>query len=220
MIVTEKNCTMYPASAEYNTILVINEVARIVKDAGGIVKPAESFKIVNRTVDESIRKAEEHLEKCKNNKRVVPEYIAKCENEINDMKAIKNDPVSVNYPNYISFVLDGFYYYLQADENPFFPTEVIKAEIINGKYKSCYLENLDVEWFANSFWEMKASREDITEAANLIYNALTSRKPCGIVRDRKKMRVRNHYDGGYHYETVTQNQKWYDVDFIKGVDHE
>lgn len=94
------------------------------------------------------------------------------------MKAIPNDPVAMNYGDwlYISFALNGCYYYYSIDDNPFFDfhfgkTAIDKNGMIN---KSYYMQKDKKEWLYDCFFQFDCSQADRREAANMIYNMLLS----------------------------------------------
>ena len=61
--------------------------------------------------------------------------------------------------------------------------------------------------------EVDCSKSDIVEAANLIFNMLVNADKSPIVRDFKKQRVPNIYDGGYHYEIIYAPERLEKIDF-------
>lgn len=109
----------------------------------------------------------------------------------------------MSHTTYISFVLDGSYYYYQVSNNPFFEFYYQKTPIVKNKYsKDAVLQEDPKEWLYDCFFSFSASDADIKEAANLIFNMLIAAKNCPIRRDCKKVRVSNIYDGGWHYENI------------------
>lgn len=122
--------------------------------------------------------------------------------------------IVVTHTSYITFVLDGFYYYYQVDSNAFFPFYFTKRPIINEKYsRDAYLDNDPKEWFFDCFFSKSCCDADVVEAANLIFNMLCNAAPSQICRNRKRQRVPNTYNSGYHYETVFEPERFARIDF-------
>lgn len=122
--------------------------------------------------------------------------------------------IVVTHTSYIAFVLDGFYYYYQVDSNAFFPFYFTKRPIINGKYsRDAYLDNDPKEWFFDCFFSKSCCDADVVEAANLVFNMLCNAAPSQIRRERKRQRVPNTYNSGYHYETVFEPERFARIDF-------
>lgn len=122
--------------------------------------------------------------------------------------------IVVTHTSYISFILDGFYYYYQADGNPFFPFYFSKLPVVNGKYpRAAYLDNDKKKWLYDCFLSKSCCNADVTEAANLIFNMLCNAAPSKIIRECKRQRVPNAYNSGYHYETVYAQERFAKIDF-------
>ena len=131
---TTKGQTIYPASSEYNLIRVLNALDRLVTSKGGKVFRDHHYYIVNRTLTGAIREEKEKIQRAAENLKNLSdtgerinrranliEYIAERQKELHEMESIKNNPLRVHQSTYIKFSFDGFYYYYQVDENPFFP---------------------------------------------------------------------------------------------------
>lgn len=119
MIVMKENERLYLRSWEYNAARTITELAAIVKKNGGRVKPCEAAIISNRTLTAAIMEQAEHVDRMEKTGANM-EAIAAARVKLGQLQAVNNEPIKVTHTSYISFVLDGFYYYYQVDENPFF----------------------------------------------------------------------------------------------------
>lgn len=149
-----------------------------------------------------------------NGGRVKPLNHAIIQNRDYSPEERESTEIVVTHTSYISFVLDDFYYYYQADSNPFFPFYFSKRSIVNGKYsRDVYLDHDTKEWCFDCFFSKSCCNADVTEAANLIFNMLSNAAPSQACRERKRQRVPNTYNGGYHYETVYKPERFAKIDF-------
>lgn len=191
----------YLNSWNYNAAHILTELETIVKNNGGALcrtweygnPPAwlterKQYLITNRTLSEAICKERElltRLEKlgCADAARETREKIAKYE-------AIENSPVLSYYGDYlyISFILDGYYYYFSMDSNPFFDFHFarVKIEQENKINRNYYLHGDPKQWWNDCFWRFDCSASDIREAANLIYNMLLTAETCRTYRGKNR----------------------------------
>ena len=184
MIITRENERLYLTSWNYNAALVRSELAKIVINNGGNVKPTKTAIISNRSVD----------------------------NE--SLKGINNEPIKVTHLTYINFTIDGVYYSYSVDDNPFFPFYIYKTPIKDGKRSADAAGVEDKkEWLFDRFLKMNCSKSDIVEAANIIFNMLINSNNSPIIRNSRRQRVPNTYNNGYHYETIYNKERFVDIDF-------
>ena len=219
MLVMKENERLYPATWEYNAACILTELAKIITNNGGKVKPLHTAIISNRSItaakQEYTEKIERftELEKVNHNEKRATLIKAYSEKLV-ELEKVDDTPVSVTHTSYISFVYNGFYFYYQVDSNPFFEFSYIKTPVNNGKYsQDAVLEEDKKEWLFNCFFSATCSKSDIKEAAKLIFNMLVSAKPSIIRRDYKKQRVSNLYNSGYHYETIYSPERFVKIDF-------
>ena len=200
MIITRENERLYLTSWNYNAALVLSELAKIVINNGGNVKPTKTAIISNRSVDAVIRENENRIE------RLISE------NE--SLKGINNEPIKVTHLTYINFTIDGVYYSYSVDDNPFFPFYIYKTPIKDGKRSADAAGVEDKkEWLFDCFLKMNCSKSDIVEAANIIFNMLINSNNSPIIRNSCRQRVPNTYNNGYHYETIYNKERFVDIDF-------
>jgi hypothetical protein len=111
------------------------------------------------------------------------------------------------------------YYYIQLDDNPFFPFYYQKTPIAedNTRSNDACLDEIDKSWLWDCFFTTSDQKQDITadrkEAANIIFNKLLSASNSVIRRDSRRTRVPNTYNSGYHYETVYAKERREKIDF-------
>ena len=214
MLVTRENERLCLNNWGYNSSRIISALAVIVENNGGVVKPTKKAIISNRTIENAKRDIIEKLEQVKEAQENNPTekraaYIERNENELKELETINNEPITVTHTTYISFVLDGMYYYYQTDNNPFFEFYYKKTPVVNKKYSLDSLMMYDKkEWLFDCFFSFRATDDDVKEAANLIFNMLVSSKNSTIQRESRRKRVANVYDGGYHYETVYSSERF------------
>lgn len=219
MLVMKDNERLYPATWVYNSSRLLTQLAKIITDNGGTVKPLRRAVISNRIQDGAIREYRDkiaqytELEKTSHNPARVA-AIKTYSEKLEKLTSINNEPITVTHTTYITFVLDGNYYYFQTDDNPFFPFYIQKTPVHNGKYSkdACMIEDKK-EWMYDCFFECGCTDADIIEGANLIYNMLVNARCTQIMRDGRRQRVPNTYDGGYHYEMVYQPERFGVIDF-------
>ena len=217
---------LYLSNWDYNAALIIEELAEIVKNNGGTVKPGTETIIENRALNENMRKAADRLTQLESIEADNPgtnehrtDAIKRLRADIEKWERIDNSPRTVHHCTwssaYINFKLGGMYYYYQTDSNPFFDFYYQKTPIdINGTVSRCAcLESDKKEWLYDCFFRAEATDADRREAANLIYNMLVKAAPSVIRRDSHRVRVRNQYDGRYHYETVYEKERREAVNF-------
>lgn len=219
MIVIRENERLYLKSWEYNAARVITELANIVTTAGGRVRSTRNAIISNRSIDDAMRNYVAkidyllELEKESHNERktfAIKTYSEK----LAKLGEIDNSPILVTHTNYISFVYDGFYFYYEVNDNPFFNFFYTKTPVTNGLYSRDTCSKRDEkEWLSDCFFFTMCSNSDVKKAAKFIFNMLVDAKPSIIYRDRKKQRVSNLYDGGYHYGMIYSPERFAKIDF-------
>ena len=223
-----ENQTLYLTAWEYNAVLILEELKKIVTNNGGVVsnKYQNDYFIVNRSINEVINNASRDIDRITerlnsgdiemNDARKA--YIEKRQKDIDELSLIDNKPVKVSNHGYITFKLDGVYYHLSLPDNPFFEVHYIKTDIKeNNTYsKDACMEELDKSWLWDCFLSVIPKteiKEDRIEVANIIYNLLLTGKKSQIIRDKHKTRVSNTYNSGYHYETIYSKERFEKVDF-------
>ena len=221
MIIARDNERLYLTSWQYNSALIFDKLATIIENNGGNVKPEYHKAIIsNRSLDEAMTEYKDKVALLENvvkagkaNEKTL-DALAEYKAKLEEYASINNDPVTVKRLSYISFTLDGMYYYFQTDDNPFFEFYYQKTPVRNGKRsKDAYLMEFTKDWLYDCFFHAGCANADIVEAANLIFNALVNAPISGIHRDGKKTRVPNTYNNGYHYETVYAPERFETVDF-------
>ena len=122
--------------------------------------------------------------------------------------------VTVTHTSYISFTLDGVYYYFQVDNNPFFPFYYNKTRIVDGKHKlNTYSAELDKAWLTDPVYCGIATDEEINSAAVVLFELLKKAPLSRAYGERKRKRVYNRFDNRYHYEYITVAPRLEKIDF-------
>ena len=177
-IVTEDGTRLYLRTWEYNASRILTELARVIENHGGKVKPTNTAIISDRNATEEV------------------------------------EPITVTHTSYISFVLDDTYYYYHVDNNPFFEFYYNKTPIKNGKRsRDAGLEADKKEWLFDCFFGSNCAQQDIIEAANLLFKMLCNAPMSNIIRERRKQKVANTYNDGWHFGTVYAPERLEKVDF-------
>lgn len=177
-IVMKDGERLYLRAWEYNASRILTELAKIVTNNGGRVKPTNTAIISDRSAKEEA------------------------------------EPITVTHTSYISFVLNETYCYYQVDANPFFEFYYQKTPIKNGKRsRDAGAEADKKEWLFDCFFGSNCGQQDIVEAANLIFETLCNAPLSKIIRDKRKQRVSNTYNDGWHFETEYAPERLEKVDF-------
>ena len=214
---------LYLRSYNYNVALILSQLAKIVENHGGRVKPIERALISNASINEKITEREKQIERYTaamqaNDAEKVQEagraLIESARAEIEALQQINNEPILVTHTGYISFILDNDVYYYQVADNMFFPALYSKTPLKGDKYsKDAALIEDPKEWLYDCFFSYDCARADIVEAANMIFNFLCNAEYSEIIRDRRRERVPNTYNSGYHYETIYAPERVAKIDF-------
>lgn len=219
-IVIRDNERLYLSSWEYNAARILTELAHIVENNNGRVKPMHSAIISDRSLHHAQVEYQERIDRLndciKRGKATEATYKAleAAQEKINKYSQVNNDPITVTHTTYISFVLDNIYYYFEVDDNPFFDFYYRKSPVVNGKVsRDAAGDNATKDWLFDCFLYSGCVQEDIKEAANLIFNWLVQAKNSEVIRDSKRIRVSNYYNNGYHYETVYQPERFEEIKF-------
>ncbi len=222
MYVSYEGKCLYLSAWRYNAARVLTELARIVKNNGGTVAPKTPALIINRNLEGTVNEYTERLRHLQtlqveigyNETRAAA--IVTYSEKLQELQKVDNTPIKTGYISYLSFVLDGNYYY-QIDENPFFDFHYIKTPVKSGR-RSCdaIYKNDKKEWVADCFFTSFCTNEEVKTAAGYIFDMLTSAPVSKIRLDTKRRRVPNLYDGGYHYETVAAPERFSKIDFLEG----
>lgn len=225
MLSTDNNKTLYPANWEYNACLIIKELCKVIENHDGRIKPSDcTIKIVNRSQMEIKREIQKRLDTIQgnldngliemNDRR--KEYINDLRQQLIEIDSWDNEPVEITHGTYISFILDDVFYYVELAENPYFDFHYRKTPINNGVI-SCdvYGEDLDKSFLWDCFISSNQhpAKADFIESANVLFNTLVSAPFSEKYRDKKRVRVPNYYNGGYHYETVYEKERTAKIDF-------
>lgn len=234
MYFTSNTQTLYPATGEYNLCLILSELATIVANEGGTIKPRTLGTIVNRTLYEIANDYRRDAENFRAHAEKEPDAVlaAKLERaaanataKAEAVEAIPNEPRTIKATTYLEFTLNGYIYTVRTPENPYFIEEYTysKSKIDDaGKYpRYTYSNKLDIDAFMwDCFFRARttengkaATDEDRREAANIIFNQIIAGPESKIARDGRRTRVPNRYNNGYHYETIYRPIEYAKVDF-------
>lgn len=216
MYVSRDGQRLYLESWRYNAALILTELARIIENNGGRVKPLCTAVISNRHLEGTIKNLKDQIERLESLKETekIKTVIGNLSKELIELESIDNEPITVTHTSYISFIFDDFYYYYQVDDNPFFDFCYKKNHIKNGKYISNTYHRKDKQsWWNDCFLSFRCSEADRKEAANLIFNMLVSAEPSEIYREEEERKVLNTYNDGWHWEKVIKPNQYEKIDF-------
>ena len=122
--------------------------------------------------------------------------------------------IEVKHTTYINFVLNGYHYYYQIDENPFFDFYYTKAPIIGNKYsKEHCLENDTKDWIKDEAFYTPFTDEKIKNLAQFIFEMLTTAKATEKIIRTVRINVKNTYDDKYHKEYKPEKERFETIDY-------
>ena len=203
-------CDLTPSNWGYNATRIINVLANIIEQNGGVVSyEYHNYKLIgNRCYYECILGAQKNLINLKENQWSInkPDRALQFANkQLNNLKeavnSFNNSVINMREGHYIAFKLNDYVYSFSFDDNPFFKHYYSKNQIIdNNTYDNNYylneLKGACPAWGFNA----NVPNEDIKAWAQLLFNKLIESKPSAKVYDKK--RVPNYYNNGYHYERM------------------
>ena len=111
--------------------------------------------------------------------------------------------VRTHHESYISFVLNGMFYYFQVDDFSHDPQEYQKGKMLQDN--TCfepYIAGIENTWITDEFSEKPLKREQIQEAAETLLQTLVSAKETGTAMKRKEISVPNTYNKSRHREVI------------------
>lgn len=217
MYVSRDNERLYLNSWNYNAALILAELAKIIENKGGRVKPGLHTAVIsNRSLEGKIKEVKDRIKSLESIEETeeIKFAIENLSKELIELESIDNEPITVTHTSYISFIFDDFYYYYWVDDNPFFDFCYKKNHIKDGKYISNTYHRKDKQsWWNNCFLSFRCSEADRKEGANLIFNMLVSAEPSEIYREEEKRKVPNTYNDGWHWEKVIKPNQYKKIDF-------
>lgn len=207
-----KEQTYYYTNWNYNAARILDQLQHVINNNGGYIAETHApeyfyhcfqtlYTIHNRTLSGAIREQETLIEKLKKHGR----ECTNAEIKLQELQSIQAPPVKTRFTTYIHFILDDCYYELSLSDNPFFDFHYRKIKLQNNQFTGdYYLEEFTKDWLYDCFFSYHCSDDDVKEGANLIFNALCSAPASREYIERKKTRVPNTYNDGWHYETITK----------------
>lgn len=213
---------LYLKNWEFNIARILDEVEKIVLQKNGIVnitdfpyiKTNKKMMIHNRTITEyeyTLNEYKEALKLPNSNKDFFNTEIQKIEKILKENK--NNKAKIVNHTTYISFILDGLYYYFQVDSNPLFDFYIQKYPVNYNKEKDEYIQEYDYYMMTfekdlfnyEKVWFDFLNDEEIKKIAIQLFNGFIKHTQSNMVYS--KQRVNNIYNSGYHYESFVEKRK-------------
>lgn len=215
---------MWLASSEFNRARMIEALADLILSKGGKVKfTGEGVEIKTRGYNKEI----DDLEKCieRYEKRGID--TTKVKEKLKNVKETKAKAPIIQSRFMtkfgfsalsISFVIDDVYYHFEDDDNPFFNALLTKVKINDGKYYGEYYSGLitveEKSYLYDDMWKGSASDEVILAAARELLTILDKAPFNERVVEKKRIRVPNTYNDGWHWETkTTTNNIEHEVNF-------
>lgn len=207
--------TLYLKSCDYNKIRLQDATKRIIVENGGKLVyqqyKQDHMTFYNRSITEKIEKNNDIIYALKRHNKSAA-HLEKENAELE--KAFELSKYETLESKYtwggisLAFALDGYYYTFDMDSNPFFPcyTKKIKLDESNSYVGDYYCESFDgvKSFIYDDIFSISCSDESINNMAVELFNFIINSKLSQEVIERNKKRVPNHYNSGYHYETITK----------------
>lgn len=215
---TQEGQTLHLAAWEYHVALVIESLEQLALAGGARLCSADRFKndifaapkhgfIVNRTQNEIVYKLGYTAKCCADvGMEAPPDTLEK----LTRYKNFPNEPYPIGSAIFLStsFVLDGTFYSFSMDENPFFDCHYSKAAVFTqdgqDRCNETYANVVPDRWYSALPLDSLVGDEILQQTAHDIYDGLMNAQPTGrFAGNRKRIRVPNIHNNGFHYETVT-----------------
>jgi hypothetical protein len=190
---------LYLSGWEYNSYLIINELAQKVLENGGFIVSdwefkKEKFEIVNRSILKVVEENERILNGKTKEEIEKSDYATKLKKQLDELSKISNKPRQVYFRNYLSFVLDGFHYYLQLDQNPFFDDLFLKESCNTNNdcfitHFQHYLGKLEKDYFISDSFYKTLSKKQIEKSVTLLFNQLLNSKESKKVQEVERKKI-------------------------------
>ena len=205
----------YLRSWEFNVTRVFNRLNEIITKKGGTFASADrnardifADMDANRkrhyVVDRGIKERIDEKQSLIDTLHRIGKPATELENEVAELRKIPNDPVEVvNHSSYLGFTLQGCYYYIQVENNPFFPTLYMKASVSERRVPEVYLTEFTSEqenWKIDDMLRSGCPQETINRVADTIMKMLLTAPCCGQVCNKYKGRELGR-DGRWHNVT-------------------
>lgn len=221
MIVLKENERHHATSWQYNSARILTRLAQLITAQGGKVKPLPPAVLSDRNLEEACTATQRRLESILQCRPNLPPQRAGNANlhlqkELARFQAIPNAPITVTHTSYISFAMNGVYYYYELDDNPFFPFHYIKAPIDpkSETYSGdACVEESSKSWFTDPLIGFGCPDSEIESAAGAILSLLLAAPLSTIRHDTKRTRIPNTYDDGYHFENIPVKERRLKIDF-------
>lgn len=161
----------------YNRSRVLEEIAKIVKKNGGLICGTyEQFckvEAINRSLEEKKKELKENIDHLVSLGKDLSD--TEWTKELKELEEIDNTPITFNFTGYIGFALNGYYYYLDMNDNPFFDFYYDKIPIDkNLSYTGIYYSTIFIKenWWDDKLYSFKIPEEEIKNIATKIYISL------------------------------------------------
>lgn len=204
---------LYLKTWSFNIYRILNEIRKEIEKNGGelvesspYISKKEKIMIYDRYYLEAERETRANLEKSPTleeyNRKYFKSYYEAIKRNYKYKKIVKCE-------SWLHFYYEGFIYYIEIDENPFFEHYIIKERaekegetyIVKYRYYMQELKNTIINKINTTAY---ISDKEIKKIAKKFLQEILQQKESEIVKTRK--RVENLYNRGYHYETIKEEK--------------
>ena len=222
MFVTSSGQRLYLTTWCFNAVRVMGELASIVTEAGGRVKPVKAAIVSDRSLSSELHKCRERLEKLREvertSKRPNPartSAILNLKSRVEYLESLDNSPIEVYGQSWINFVLDNKKYYFSIDDNMFMDLTYSKIPLNpDGTYNGDYcIDAFRRDWMGDFMFSYCCPKETVRTAAQRVFDALLAASDSRVRVETHRVRVPNRYNSGFHYEMVPDKPRISRIDF-------
>lgn len=122
--------------------------------------------------------------------------------------------IKVTQGGSIEFEYNGVVYTYMTDDNPFFDFYFMKRPLLGDKYtEDVYCENDTVRVYGTDslYFRKDLSDREMAEKAKLLLEFLVAAPMSRHYYTTHKARVANLYDGGFHFESVRDKERYKEI---------
>lgn len=184
----------YFSSSLYNMTRVVNKLAELVEQEGGEVeRHAKDYTIYTRGYDERIYRLQDQIERIEKGyiesdktddvRKTAIERLTKelkaLEQDKADAPVIETRFVTLTCDLWIRFVIDGYIYEIDFEDNPFFPDHYCKVPVGEKNSKKYYRDKIECEdkfYYPDDMFEPVAKDDTIDASAKCLLKYLKTRK--------------------------------------------
>lgn len=214
--------TLYYTTNQYNQVKILNYLYNIIIEKGGFLVNDFPFintytktKYYNRSIKNLIIEDEKWLgvPKKEHYNNLTKEQKERVQNNIKEYKQakkIENNFITSYFTTYLHFYYNDFIYYIQFNENSFFPyyvskqkaEETLKKDEYITRY-GCYIQTMDAtikDSILDIIYDPFIKEEELKQKASELFDYLINLKHDEIITKKERRNNSIYTRDGWHYE--------------------